>query len=108
MSFRASATSRWAAVFAERMAEHLAAVKTGLADPDPWSGFASYVRTVAAMQSRDLGIVDLVIMDVSSAPDIERLRSQAFDGLVHLVERARSAGVRPAASVRTCPALLFA
>lgn len=32
-------------------------------------------------------------MDVSTAPDIERLRSQAFAGLVQLVEQARSAGV---------------
>jgi len=79
------------AVFAERMAEHRAAVQAGLADPDPWNGFASYVRTVAAMQSRDRGIADLVAMDVSSAPGIERLRSEAFDGLVRLVERARSA-----------------
>ncbi len=81
------------AVFAERMTEHLAAVQAGLADPDPWDGFASYVQAAAAMQARDRGIADLVTMDVSSAPDIERLRSEAFDGLVRLVERARSAGV---------------
>lgn len=81
------------AVFAERMAEHLAAVEVGLADPDPWNGFASYMRTVTAMQSRDRGIADLVTMDVSTASDIERLRSQAFDGLVRLAERARAAGV---------------
>ena len=81
------------AVFAERMAEHLAAVEVGLADPDPWNGFASYMRTVAAMQSRDRGIADLVTMDISTAPDIERLRTEAFDGLVRLVDRARSAGV---------------
>jgi AcrR family transcriptional regulator len=80
------------AVFAERMAEHLAAVQAGLADPDPWRGFASYVQTVTAMQSRDRGIADLVTMDVSTAPEIERLRSQAFDGLVRLVERALCAG----------------
>jgi len=80
------------AVFAERMTEHLAAVQAGLADPDPWNGFASYVQAAAAMQARDRGIADLVTMDVPSAPDIERLRSKAFDGLVCLVERARSAG----------------
>lgn len=80
------------AVFAERMAEHLVAVGAGLADPDPWNGFASYMQTVAAMQSRDRGIADLVTMDVPRAPEIERLRSKAFDGLVRLVERARSAG----------------
>src|SRR3954470_21299886 len=82
-----------AAVFAERMAQHLAAVETGLADDDPWRGFASYIETVAVMQARDRGIADLVTMDVSAAPEIERLRSRAFDGLVRLVERAHVAGV---------------
>ena len=45
------------------------------------------------MQARDRGIANLVTMDVSSAPEIERLRSRAFDGLVRLVERAGAAGV---------------
>lgn len=82
------------AVFAERMAEHLTAVEAGLADPDPWNGFASYLRTATVMQARDRGIADLVTMDLSTAPEIERLRSEAFDGLVRLVARARSAGLR--------------
>ena len=81
------------AVFAERMAEHLAAVEAGLADSDPWNGFVSYVRAAGAMQAGDRGVADLVAMDVPTAPEIERLRSRAFDGLVHLVERARTAGV---------------
>ena len=82
-----------AAVFADRMAEHLDAVEAGLVDDDPWRGFASYVETVAAMQARDRGIADLVTMDVSSAPEIEELRSRAYDGLVQLVARAHEAGV---------------
>lgn len=82
-----------AAVFAEGMAEHLDAVQAALVDPDPWHGFASYVKAAGAMQARDRGIADLVTMDVATAPEIERLRSRAFDGLVRLVERARSAGV---------------
>ena len=82
-----------AAVFADRMTEHLEAVEAGLADEDPWRGFASYVETVAAMQARDRGIADLVTMDVSSAPEIEDLRSRAYDGLVRLVARAHEAGV---------------
>jgi AcrR family transcriptional regulator len=81
-----------AAVFAERMVEHLDAVETALADPDPWNGFASYIGAATAMQARDLGIADLVTMNVSAAPEIERLRSQAFDGLVELVARAHAAG----------------
>jgi len=82
-----------AAVFAEGMSEHLEAVEAGLADPDPWDGFCSYVRAVGAMQARDRGIADLVTMDVSSAPDIEGLRARAFKGLVRLVRRAHEAGV---------------
>jgi AcrR family transcriptional regulator len=82
-----------AAVFAERMAEHLAAVEAGLRHRDPWHGFATYMRAAAAMQARDRGIADLVTMDVSSAPEIERLRSRAFEGLVRLVDRAHAAGV---------------
>src|SRR5215208_602815 len=81
-----------AAVFAERMLEHLDAVRTALADPDPWGGFASYIQAATAIQARDRGIADLVTMDVSAAPDIERRRSQAFDGLVELVARAHAAG----------------
>src|SRR3978361_1022454 len=82
-----------AAVFADRMAEHLDAVEAGLSDDDPWRGFASYIETVAAMQARDRGIADLVTMDVSTAPEIEQLRSRAFDGLVRLTKRASAAGV---------------
>ena len=55
-----------AAVFADRMAEHLDAVTAALADPDPWQAFASYIHAVTAMQARDRGIADLVTMDVSS------------------------------------------
>ena len=97
------------AVFAERMAEHLAAVEAGLADSDPWKGFASYVKAVGVMQARDRGIADLVTMDVSGAPEIEQLRSRAFDGLVRLVERARVAGVlRPDFTTQDVVLLLMA
>jgi AcrR family transcriptional regulator len=82
-----------AAVFADRMADHVAAVEAGLADGDPWRGFASYIRAVGVMQARDRGIADLVTMDVSSAPEIEELRARAYDGLVRLVARAQEAGV---------------
>ena len=82
-----------AAVFAERMVEQLNAVEAGLADPDPWGGFASYVTAVGAMQARDRGIADLVTMPIPSAPDIEVTRVRAFEGLVRLVDRAHRAGV---------------
>ena len=81
-----------AAVFADRMAAHAEAVETALADDDPWNGFASYIRAVTAMQASDLGIADLVTMDLSSAPEIEASRARAYDGLVRLIGRAHGAG----------------
>lgn len=82
-----------AAVFAERMAEHVEAVETALADADPWAGFSSYVRAITAMQARDRGIADLVTMNLAAAPEIEQLRSRAYEAVVELVERCRRAGV---------------
>src|SRR4051794_1760001 len=81
-----------AAVFADRMAEHVDAVETGLANDDPWNGFASYIRTVGVMQARDRGIADLVTMDLSAAPEVEQLRARAYDGLVLLIARAHETG----------------
>ena len=75
------------------MAEHVEAVEAGLADPDPWRGFATYVQAGTAMQARDRGIADLVTMNVPSAPEIEKLRARAYQGMVRLIDRARSAGV---------------
>ena len=88
-----------AAVFADRMSEHLDAVEAALADPDAWRGFAAYVTAAGAMQARDCGIADLVTMDVSSAPEIERLRSRAFDGLV----RRSNVSAPPACFALTSP-----
>lgn len=82
-----------AAVFAERMVEHVDAVEAGLADDDPWNGFAGYIQAVAVVQARDRGIADLVTMDLSAAPEVEQLRARAYDGLVQLVARAHAAGV---------------
>ncbi len=80
------------AVFAERMVYELDAVEAALANPDPWEGFASYVRAIGALQARDRGVADLVTMDVKRAPEIEAVRSRAFAGLVTLIARARAAG----------------
>src|SRR3954467_6209292 len=54
------------AVFADRLAHHVAAVDAAPAIDDPWEAFASYVRSVGEMQAKDVGIADLVTMDVST------------------------------------------
>jgi hypothetical protein len=62
-------------VFADWMAAHARAVDHALAADDPWIGFRSYVEAATAMQVRDHGIADLVTMDVSMAPKIEKPRA---------------------------------
>lgn len=59
---------------------------------DPWVGFRGYIEAAAELQVHDLGIADLITMDVSMAPEIETLRDQAFQGLVEVIERAKAAG----------------
>ncbi len=74
---------------------HLDAVRVGLADEDPWHGIASYVTAAAAMQARDRGTADLVITEMPTAPEIEKLRSRAFDVLVQLSSADGGAPERP-------------
>ena len=82
-----------AAVFADRMADHARAVQAALDAADPWDGLRGYIEAAAKLQVEDLGIADLVTMDVSMAPEIEVLRDQAFNGLVDVIERAKAAEV---------------
>ena len=84
-----------AAVFAAQMADHVAAVEAALAEPDAWEGLRSYLVAVTVMQAADRGLADLVTMDLSAAPEIESLRTRAFDGLVTLLARVEG-GRRPA------------
>jgi AcrR family transcriptional regulator len=98
-----------AAVFVERMAEYVEAVERALADPDPWAGFASYVRAITELQARDRGMADLVTINLSAAPEIERLRVRVYEGVVALIGRAHAAGVlRPDFSHQDVVLLLMA
>ena len=74
------------------MADHARAVEAALAGPDPWEGFRGYIEAATELQVHDRGIADLITMDVSMAPEIQALRDQAFDGLVEVIDRAKTAG----------------
>jgi AcrR family transcriptional regulator len=82
-----------AAVFADRMIDHERAVQDALENPDPWDGLCGYIEAATELQVHDRGIADLITMDVSMAPHIEALRTQAFNGLVDVIDRAKAAGV---------------
>jgi AcrR family transcriptional regulator len=98
-----------AAVFAERMAEHVQAIEEALTVPDPWEGFRRYVAALAALQVRDRAIADLVTLEVSSSPAIEQLRARALRGLKTLIDRAKATGtLRPDCTTEDVLVLLHA
>ena len=66
--------------------------RRALAEPDSWEALRHYITAAAALQARDRAIADLVTLDVSSAPEIERLRVHAVRGVETLIERAKAAG----------------
>lgn len=80
------------AVFADRMDAYLEAVATALAEPDPWRGFTHYIETVCGMQAADLGFAGVLTMTFPLATVLETRRREAYDGLVHLADRAKAAG----------------
>jgi len=43
------------AVFTDRMDGYVAAIRTALADPDPWHGFVGFIEAGCAMQAADRG-----------------------------------------------------
>src|SRR5436190_3446150 len=80
------------AVCEQRMAEHVHAVEQALAEPDSWEALRHYITAAGALQASDRAIADLVTLDVSSAPEIERLRVRAVRGVETLIKRAKAAG----------------
>ncbi|MFI7128358.1 TetR/AcrR family transcriptional regulator [Nonomuraea sp. NPDC050153] len=81
-----------AAVFADRMDAYVDAVATALADCDPWHGFTGYLHTACAMQAADRGFADVLTMTFPTDKTLEGRRSQAYDGVVNLIDRAKAAG----------------
>ena len=81
-----------AAVFADRLTDHLRIVQDALEQPDPWTGFRDCVTEICRLQATDRGLADLLSMSVPEAQDLEEIRKQAHDGFVELADRARAAG----------------
>nr|WP_255495201.1 TetR/AcrR family transcriptional regulator [Nocardia sp. GTS18] len=81
-----------AAVFADRMDGYVAAVDTALADSDPWAGFAGFIHAVCAMQAADRGFADVLTMTFPAAKPLEARRTQAYNGVLELIARAKNSG----------------
>lgn len=98
-----------AASFEEKMQGYLDAIESGLADPDPWSGFCGYFRRICAMQASDQGLRDVLTMTFPMAPQFEADRKRAFESLSELLGRAKAAGaLRDDFTIEDIPLLLMA
>jgi AcrR family transcriptional regulator len=78
------------AVFATKMTAYADAAESALEVPDPWVGFAGYVRTVCEMQAGDAGFADVLALTPDGAFAQEQTR--AYRAFVRLIRRAQDAG----------------
>jgi len=81
-----------AAALVEKVAAYAEAAEQALADPDPWSGFASYVWQICELQADDRGLADLLSMALPAGEQVEQIRARAHGTVTELVERAKAAG----------------
>ena len=81
-----------AAVFADTLCRVIDAASRALDDPDPWHAFAGHVRYLAQLQATDRGFADLLITEVTGAPELEQLRSRAFQAFTRIAGRAQVSG----------------
>jgi len=76
----------------DQVARYVAAAHRALGVPDPWQGFASLVEEICAMQENDLGLSDVLAMVLPASERVEKLRSEANDLVIEIVDRAKKTG----------------
>jgi AcrR family transcriptional regulator len=79
------------AVYREPMKEQVAAARRALAHPDPWEGFATYVRETCRLQASNHGLAN-VLCSHPGAPELARLGDEASDNGSLLLQNAQAAG----------------
>ncbi|GIE97645.1 TetR/AcrR family transcriptional regulator [Paractinoplanes rishiriensis] len=80
------------AIFPARMAVLDAAAQSALADPDAWSGFASFTEALFALHAEDRGLNDALAQRVPLSPTLLEACHRCFGYVEQLIDRARSAG----------------
>jgi AcrR family transcriptional regulator len=84
----------WQEVLCEPLHAMLTLVERALADPDPWNGFADYIRESCALEAdKNGGYVNIMTTGFRGAPELLELRAAIQDRVVRLFERAHAAGV---------------
>jgi AcrR family transcriptional regulator len=81
-----------AAALVDKVTVYAEAAEQALIVPEPWDGFAGYVRRICELQAEDRGLSDLLSMTLPADEHVERLRAAAADHVAELVQRAKAAG----------------
>jgi AcrR family transcriptional regulator len=85
-----------AAALLEKVRQYADAALVAQANPDPWAGFAGFVRRSCALQANDRGLSDLLSMTLPASEEVERLRATVYRHVTDLAERVKAAGcLRP-------------
>ncbi|MFI6458093.1 TetR/AcrR family transcriptional regulator [Streptosporangium amethystogenes] len=79
-------------VFAEQIAECVAAVDDALTDPDPWRGFCMVVEKACTMQAVDRGFTAVFLSELPGAIGFERELDHNARGFAELTRRAKESG----------------
>src|SRR4051794_29775242 len=78
--------------FADQMRACYAIVDEGLADPDPWHGFALVVERLCALHAHDRGFTAAFVSAYPHAVDFAADRARALTSIAELIRRAQDAG----------------
>ncbi|MGH3151269.1 MAG: TetR/AcrR family transcriptional regulator [Streptosporangiaceae bacterium] len=82
-----------AAALVEQVGAYAEAAERALAAADPWAGFAGFVAHICELQAGDRGLSELLSMTLSADEHIERLRRDANDLIVRVIDRAKAQGM---------------
>ena len=80
------------AAFTDQMRACYAIVDEGLADPDPWRGFAMVVEKLCELHARDRGFTAAFTSAFPHAIDFAADRERALRSIAELIRRAQQAG----------------
>jgi AcrR family transcriptional regulator len=80
------------AALIDKITAYADAAERALAEPDPWAGFAGFVRRICAMQAGDRGLADLLLITLAPGEQLEATRARANRSVIALIDRAKGAG----------------
>ncbi len=81
-----------AAALADNISEYAGAAERALAEPDPWTGFAGFVKQICLMQASHPGLADLLLITLAPGEEIEAIRARANRAAIKLIDRAKADG----------------